>query len=74
MPFLFILFKNKAPLNSTIAVSSKIHRLPDAPPKFEYTEIGVVGVDGFVDSKIRRAQDMFVRLKPVEAPNKACAL
>ena len=56
-------------------VKQNFHCLPDAPPNFEYTGVGVAGVDGFVDSersaKIRRAQEMFVRLKPVEAPNKA---
>jgi primary-amine oxidase len=43
--------------------------LPDAPPDFEYTEMGVVGVDGFVDAErsadIRREQEMFYRLKAV---------
>ena len=56
-------------------VKQNFHRLSDAPPKFEYNGIGVAGVDGFVDferlAEIRRAQEMFVRLKPVEAPNKA---
>ena len=56
-------------------VKQNFHCLPDAPPDFEYTEIGVVGVDGFVDdersAEIRRAQEMFVRLKPVKAPNRA---
>ena len=56
-------------------VKQNFHCLPDAPPDFEYTEIGVVGVDGFVDSErsaeIRRAQEIFVRLKPVEATNRA---
>ena len=56
-------------------VKQNFHCLPDAPPDFEYTEIGVVDVDGFADSErlaeIRRTQEMFVRLKPVEAPNRA---
>ena len=50
-------------------VKQSFHCLPDAPPDFEYTEIGVVGVDGFVDeegsTEIRRGQEMFVRLKAV---------
>ena len=53
-------------------VKQNFHCLPDAPPDFEYTEIGVVGVDGFVDAEksaeIRQAQEMFVRLKAVAAP------
>jgi primary-amine oxidase len=54
-------------------VKQNFHCLPDAPPDFEYTEIGLVGVDGgFVDAErsadeIRRAQEMFVRLKAVKA-------
>ena len=48
-------------------VKGNFHCLPDALPDFDYTEIGVVGVDGFVDSErsaeIRRAQEMFDRLK-----------
>ena len=50
-------------------VTQNFHCLPDAPPDFEYTEIGAIGVDGFVDAErsaeIRRAQEMFVTLKPV---------
>ena len=50
-------------------VKQNFHCLPDAPPDFEYTEMGVVGVDGFVDAErsaeIRRAQEMFFRLKAV---------
>ena len=56
-------------------LKQNFHRLSDDPPNFEYTGIGVAGVDRFVDSErlaeIRRAQDMFVRLNPIEAPNKA---
>ena len=52
-------------------VTQNFHCLPDAPPDFEYTEIGAIGVDGFVDAErsaeIRQAQEMFVRLKPVAA-------
>ena len=56
-------------------VKQSFHCFPDAPPDFEYTEIGVVGVDGFSkdadrSAEIREAQEMFVRLKPVGAPNK----
>jgi primary-amine oxidase len=52
-------------------VKQNFHCLPDAPPDFKYTEIGVVGADGFVDvegsAEIRRAQELFVRLKAVKA-------
>ena len=55
-------------------VKQNFHCLPDAPLDLEYTEIRVVGVDGFVDdersAEIRRAHEMFVRLKPVKAPNR----
>ena len=57
-------------------VKLNFHRLPDAPPDFEYPEIGVVGVDGFVDdersAEIRRAgesEEIYIRLKRVEALN-----
>jgi primary-amine oxidase len=50
-------------------VKENFHCLPDAPPDFEYSEIGVVGVDGFVDAErsaeVRNAQEMFIRLKAV---------
>ena len=32
-------------------VKQNFHCLPDASPDFEYTEVGVAGVDGFVDSE-----------------------
>ena len=57
-------------------VKLNFHRLPDVPPDFEYPEIGVVGVDGFVDdersAEIRWAgesEEIFIRLKRVEALN-----
>ena len=55
-------------------VKQNFHCLPDAPPDFEYTETGMVGVDGLVDverfAEIRQAQEMFFRLKAVAAPNR----
>jgi primary-amine oxidase len=51
-------------------VKQNFHCLLDAPPDFEYTEIGVIGVDGFVDAErsagIRREQEMFFRSKAVK--------
>ena len=51
-------------------VKENFHCLPDAPPDFEYSEIGVVDLDGFVDAErtaeMRKAQDMFIRLKAVK--------
>jgi hypothetical protein len=50
-------------------VKENLHCLPDAPPDFEYSDVGVVDLDGFVDAErtaeVRRAQDMFIRLKAV---------
>lgn len=50
-------------------VKENFHCLPDAPPDFEYSDIGVVDLDGFVDAErsaeMRKAQDMFIRLKAV---------
>ena len=52
-------------------VKQNLHCLPDAPADFEYTEIGMVGVDGFVDAErsaeIRREQELLVKLKAVRA-------
>ena len=41
-------------------VKENFHCLPDAPPDFEYSEIGVVGEDG---ETFRQRQEMFIRLK-----------
>ena len=50
-------------------VKENFHCLPDAPPDFEYSDINVVDLDGFVDdersAEMRKAQDMFIRLKAV---------
>jgi primary-amine oxidase len=51
-------------------VKQNFHCLPDAPPDFEYSEISVVDVDGFVDAaersaEIRQAQEMLIRMKAV---------
>ena len=50
-------------------VKQNFHCLPDAPPDFEYTDSSSMGVDGFVDverfAEIRKAQEMFFRLKAV---------
>ena len=50
-------------------VKENFHCLPDAPPDFEYSDSVVVDLDGVVDAErsaeMRRAQDMFIRLKAV---------
>ena len=50
-------------------VKENFHCLPDAPPDFEYSDIAVVDLDGFVDvegsAEMRKGQDMFIRLKAV---------
>ena len=50
-------------------VKENFHCVPDAPPDFEYSEVGVVGVDGFVDAErsaeLKKTQDMFFRFKAV---------
>ena len=50
-------------------VKLNFHCLPDAPVDFEYSDVQLVGVDGFVDversKEIRAAQEMFFRLKAV---------
>ena len=50
-------------------VKENFHCLPDAPPDFEYSDVSVVDLDGFVDpersAEIRKGQDMFIRLKAV---------
>ncbi|KAF8805988.1 amine oxidase catalytic domain-containing protein [Phlegmacium glaucopus] len=50
-------------------VKENFHCLPDAPPAFEYTDMRVMGADGFVDvessAEIRQSQEMFFRLGAV---------
>lgn len=50
-------------------VKENFHCLPEAPPAFEYSEMAIMGVDGFVDvdrsAEIRQVQQMFVKLKAI---------
>ena len=50
-------------------VKENFHCFPDPPPDFEYSDISVVDLDGFVDAErsaeMRKAQNMLIRLKAV---------